>query len=181
MWRWMVRSCVVKVWMMEKSWNARWTICQNIFRLCAVSLLCLRVSRSTETIFIRWNFLRKKRLERLLIWSRAVRKNIMKNMDFILCMQAMNGILPLDVISRKKSGMTDISSWKMVSVWCGFSLQNSRKRLSRWKAILDISKCVKKWSARSQSRPENWLTQPFVHLQSVWWRHFRDFRSMYLP
>ena len=31
-------------------------------------------------------------------------------------MQAMNGILPLDVISRKKSGMTDISSWKMVSV-----------------------------------------------------------------
>lgn len=43
-------------------------------------------------------------------------KNIMKNMDFILCMQAMNGILPLDVIFQKKSGMTDISSWKMVSV-----------------------------------------------------------------
>ena len=40
----------------------------------------------------------------------------MNNTDFILFMQAMNGILPLDVIFQKKSGMTDISSWKMVSV-----------------------------------------------------------------
>ena len=31
------------------------------------------------------------------------KKNIMKNMDFILCMQAMNGILPLDVIFGRRA------------------------------------------------------------------------------